>query len=99
MLDAGSRTDQGRIGGSMKVKIFTDVDKSKMEAQINTWLASTKPEPKVKHSHTAINDVSMPVRTVKVLLKRCPPSHSATLRVEGPLSRPFAKLVRTLCVI
>ena len=51
-------------GGSMKVKIFTDVDKSKMEAQINTWLASIKPEPKVKHSHTAINDVSMPVRTM-----------------------------------
>ena len=49
----------------MKVKIFTDVDKSKMEAQINTWLASTKPEPKVKHSDTAINDVSMPVRTLK----------------------------------
>ena len=51
--------------GSMKVKIFTDVDKSKMEAQINMWLASTNPEPKVKHCHTAVNDVSMPVRTTK----------------------------------
>jgi hypothetical protein len=49
----------------MKVKIFTDVDKSKMEAQINRWLASTKPEPNVKHSQTVINDVSMPVRTMK----------------------------------
>jgi hypothetical protein len=49
----------------VKVKIFSGMDKGQVEDQINAWLVSTKPTPKVRKSDTSIKQVSIPHTSAK----------------------------------